>query len=177
MKYEKQIIATTHVDSHHFKLTKESLYDAARQQNEVYIPLTIEHDPRIPPVGRSESCEIVELDDGEWALVGTYGIFEDGDLYAPITSDRRIVCERQNPDKFAVKYDVSYQTTEGQNLINELAALSGETPHVGVKRSAEPISILTIVLGVIIGNILSGFFQKIGADYVDPLKKVLLSRA
>jgi hypothetical protein len=154
-------------------MTKESLYDAARQQNEVYIPLTIEHDPRIPPVGRGESSEVVELEDGEWALVGTYAIFEEGDSSKPVTSGRRIVSERQNPDKFAVVYDISYENPDGHKFIGELATLSGEKPQIGVKRSAEPISILTIVIGVIIGNILAGFLQKIGADCVDPLKKVL----
>lgn len=173
MRYEKQISATTHVDTNHCQLTKESLENAAKQHKKFYIPITIEHDPRIPPVGRVESAEVVELEDGEWGLEGTCAYFEEGDEDIPVTDGKTLVIERENPKRFKVMYDFSYDTPEGREVIKKLSEISGEKASLGIKRGLDPISILTIVVGFIAVNYAIGFLQKLGSDDVDKLKKIL----
>jgi hypothetical protein len=57
----------------------EAIVDLAKQYSQEYIPLTIEHDIRNPPVGRVVSAEVVVLDDGTHLLQGEAEIFEESD--------------------------------------------------------------------------------------------------
>ena len=60
------------------------------QVKTAYIPMGIEHDPRIPPLGRVITAEITHLPDGEYALDAKVEVFEEGDV-VPLTGVRRIV--------------------------------------------------------------------------------------
>lgn len=58
MKYHKAITLTTHVDRHGDHFTREALVSMVDQIDKHYIPVNIEHDPRIPPQGRVVGAEV-----------------------------------------------------------------------------------------------------------------------
>ena len=61
-------VVTTHVDRHGDVVTLAALEDMVEQVKAAYIPMFIEHDPRIPPQGRVTSAEITPRGDGEFAI-------------------------------------------------------------------------------------------------------------
>jgi len=68
----QQLLATTHVDSHGMKMTKEALEGAVRQINGNIVPgMGVEHDVTIPPLGKFVEAFIHELPDGEYGLFAT----------------------------------------------------------------------------------------------------------
>lgn len=70
MKYHKSISVTTHIDRNFTKFSKESLDDQVPVINNGGMPSLIEHDwSRL--VGWISFAEVVELEDGEYALVVT----------------------------------------------------------------------------------------------------------
>jgi len=81
---------TSHVDKHSEKMALSALEDLVDLVNKQYTPMGIEHDPRIPPVGRVLSAHIEELEDGEFAVDGIAEVFEEGELLLrPPLQERR----------------------------------------------------------------------------------------
>lgn len=60
-------IATTHVDRKGVSLTVGALHDMAEQIGRKWIPIWVEHDPRIPPQGRTVAARVEPIADGEFA--------------------------------------------------------------------------------------------------------------
>jgi uncharacterized protein DUF4160 len=70
------IASSTHVDYHGQRMAKSALDQFALQVNTHYVPLLINHDFS-QRIGVNLSARVVELDDGEYALLMVSGIFED----------------------------------------------------------------------------------------------------
>lgn len=179
MKQIKRIIATSHIDRHGEAFAIEGLKDMVEQINKEYIPLTLEHDPRIPPHGRVVSARLLQLDDGAYAVEAISDVFErDEEIY--LSGDQReISLPTYNPGFMQVVYDYSYRDPESQELINDIASSFGSSPQEFAKKAFEPISILTIAGVFVAGAVTVGFFKKIGADAWDTLKakiKIVFSK-
>jgi hypothetical protein len=72
------IIATTHIDAHNEKLTREALEKAAESVNSGNKPvLMLDHDITIPPHGKMLCARVEKRDDGEYQLVSEEEIFEE----------------------------------------------------------------------------------------------------
>lgn len=54
------IMTTTHVDLHGDRMSLSVLESLASQIKERYLPININHDIRIPPVGRVVDAEVVK---------------------------------------------------------------------------------------------------------------------
>jgi hypothetical protein len=178
MRKEKVRMLTTHVDLHGDKFAFEGLEPMAEAFNKNYLPLTVEHDVRIPPIGRISSAEIVPLEDGEYAVDGTVEIFEKADTLASLAGDgRTLAIPHDDIPSFVVGYDRSYETKEGQQLLTALKALSPASRSTEfAKKAFEPISTLVIGAGIFaFGAIAGGFFSRLGEDLYEGLKKVLAS--
>lgn len=177
MKTKQQIIATTHVDLQFEKLSHSALESMARQINECYLPLDIEHDLRLPPVGRVVAAKIVALQDGESALVGTMEIFDESDAIDSINGDgRKIPIRDREIESIQLIYDRGLLDEDGQELIADLARISGkhEQPEHYVKKSLDPITIIIILAGLFpIEKIAEGFLTKLGEDSYNKLKSSL----
>ncbi len=76
MKYSSGILATTHIDQQNEEISLSALESMVEQSNSYYIPITVEHDPRNPPLGRTKSTRIKKLEDGEYAIEGIFEMFE-----------------------------------------------------------------------------------------------------
>lgn len=166
MHVEKQIIATTHVDRHGDVIAREALEDAAQQASERCIPVLYEHDPRVPPVGRTRSAEVMQLPDGHHALVATSEMFEPGDVVPPLNGGPSIAL-RELADGINLTVDRSYRHESDRKVLAELER-QGVTITRHGKKSLEPISVLLLAFSIIA----HGFFQKMGGDLWDAVRDV-----
>jgi hypothetical protein len=160
---------TSHIDKHNERIALSALQDFVDLINKQYTPIGIEHDPRIPPVGRVLSAHIQELDDGEFAVDGIAEIFKEGEEIE-FKDDSRKIPIREVGDQLCISPDRSFQNSEDQQLLQEIRNLvNGElTPQV--KKAEEPISLLILAASLIVGSIASGFLSKIGEDAWDLFK-------
>lgn len=73
----RDVVATTHLDRHFTKITKEALEGAAKQVNCGHRPyLTVDHDLTIPPYGKAVKAWVEPREDGEYQLVIEHDVFE-----------------------------------------------------------------------------------------------------
>lgn len=71
------IVATTHIDAHNERVTREALEKAAESVNSGKKPLLLlDHDITIPPHGKMLSARVEKREDGEYQLVSEEEIFE-----------------------------------------------------------------------------------------------------
>lgn len=179
MKYMEGIFASSHVDRHQEKIAVEALRSMVAMANQSYIPILIEHDPRIPPQGRVISAELKELEDGEYAVAGISEIFEEGDEIPFKDDGREIPINEFSDDRIHVMYDRSYRNREDLKEIRDFKKLPNIEIEEEGKKALEPISVLGIGAVFIVGEIATGFLNKLGADVYDLLKskiKNLLDR-
>ena len=73
------VISTTRVDAHGDFIQKDELERIAAQMARKYTLMNYGHDPRYPPLGRIVSTRLVKQEDGEYALEGTFEIWERND--------------------------------------------------------------------------------------------------
>lgn len=170
MRYIEAILVTSHVDLHGDVFHPEGLAEFADSLNRMYLPMGVEHDPRIAPIGRVVSGKLVKLDDGAYAVKGICEVFEEGDEIKITDPSREVPIDIHDPNSLEVLYDRTYRDPESQEIIAEIASLFGSTPEERCKKSVEPLSILTIAGAFVAGAIASGFFNKLGSDAYDALK-------
>ena len=75
----KIIAASTSVDKHGMRQSKENLENIIRSINESdsALPIGLEHDIRVPPMGICHNAEMVELESGEFAMTLDQSFFDD----------------------------------------------------------------------------------------------------
>lgn len=174
MKKTKLRLATTHLDRHGERYTISALEIMVKQSNSQIIPFSYEHDPRIPPLGRVIMTELVELEDGEFAVEGIAEIFDGQFENLTDTGNREIPVRKYKTGIFKVVSDRNFRDNESKKDIEDLKSiLNNATTEEEIKKSLDPISILTIGSAFILGGIANGFFGEIGADVYRALKEKL----
>jgi len=165
------ILTTTHVDRHGHQMTRESLEGGARQMSARYIPFGVEHDPRIPPIGRVVGAQIKLLEDGEFGLEGEIEVFEPEDEL-PLSEDGRDIPLRSYPEtRLQVVYDMALEDAESSVIIADLSKSLGTDPSQEMKKAFEPISVLVIGgAAFVLGQLAQGFFTRLGEDGYEVLK-------
>ena len=162
-------MATTHVDLHNERMSVEALNDFVDLVNHQYTPIGIEHDPRIPPIGRVISAQIEKLPDGEFAVDGIAEMFEEGQEIE-FKNDGREIPADITSESITISPDRSYLEPDDKKLLLEVKDLVNGEIKPALKKSVEPISVLIIAASFIAGGIAQGFFGKIGEDVWDKLK-------
>lgn len=171
MKHLKGILATSHVDLHDEIMPLQTLETMAKQINTHYIPMGIEHDPRIPPQGRLITAQVVKLEDGEYGVEGLGEIFEPGDSYELKDAGREIpIHKNRSKNKIEIGFDRNYRSQEDQEIIKEISKLFGSEPQEELKKALDPISIITISCAFLLGGLANGFLGKMGSDAFDAFK-------
>lgn len=174
MKKTKLRLATTHLDRHGERFTLGALETMVEQSNRQVIPIGSEHDPRIPPLGRVIMTELVELEDGEFAVEGVAEIFDEDYENLTDTGNREIPVRKYKKGTFNVVSDRNFRDEESKKDIEDLKSiLNNAKTEEEIKKSLDPISILTIGGAFILGGIANGFFGEIGADAYRALKEKL----
>ena len=166
---EKFGMATTHVDEHSEKISIEALKDFVDSVNQQYTPIGVEHDPRIPPIGRVISAQIEELPDGEFAVDRIAEIFEEGQEIE-FRDDGREIPIRSIGEGITISPDRSYVQPNDKELLRELEELLKCQIKSQIKKSVEPISILIIAASFTAGEIAQGLLSKIGEDIWEKVK-------
>ncbi len=169
MKIIEAVTATTHVDSHRERLAPECVVDLVRQYNEACIPLWIQHDPRIPPVGRFLTGEVRELPDGELAAVAYGEVWEPGDTVR-FLPDRRMPLGHPRHDQPFLRFDRVFQGCLDPSILREFQEILGTKPEREVKKALDPLAILILGGTFIAGAIANGFIGSIGEDAYKLLK-------
>lgn len=143
---------TTHVDKHNERVPVDALDDFVNLVNQQYVPVGVEHDPRIPPIGRLISAQIEELPDGEFAVDGIAEIYEQGKEIEFKDDGREIPLELAS-DRIQISPDRSYFQPEDKELLLELQEIVKGEIRSSIKKALEPISILIISASFIAGEL------------------------
>jgi len=144
------------------------------QVKKSFVPTGVEHDPRIPPVGRLKDATLVEIGDGEYAVEGVLEIFEPSDTAVPLDLSRKMVVKNHTKETLRIDYDRNYDNPEDLIVIKEIASQFGSKPEYSVKKAVDPISCLVIGGSFVLASLAGGFFKKMGSDAWDVLKKKLI---
>lgn len=169
MKAIEAVAATTHVDAHNECLSREGVESLVRQYDRVIIPLWIQHDPRIPPVGRFLRGEVRQLPDGELAAVAYGETWEPGEA-VPFLSDRKMPLGRPDHDRLFLRLDRGFSEHIDSAEFAEFEELLGSEPQPEVKKALDPLTVLTLGGTFLAGSIANGFVSALTADAYRRLK-------
>ena len=175
MKYEERVLATTHLDNHNQRFSRQALESMVKQINKQYVPMGIEHDPRVPPIGRAISAKPEQADDGEYRVVATTEVFEAGDEI-PLKNDGREIPLHRYDETPTIIFDRSYKNPEDKKILEDIVNhVSGELQEEG-KKALDPVSVLIFAFA----GIAAGFLNQSGSDLYDSfknkMKKLLASK-
>jgi hypothetical protein len=177
MNILRGIVATTHIDRHFERLSLNALKSMEEQTNSSFIPFMVEHDPRIPPRGRTVSAKVIRLDDGEYGLETITEEFEQGEYIEFKNEPREIPIHPHSLNQLDIRFDRSFRDAEDQELIGKLSQLFESEATEEGKKALDPITVLTIGGLFALGGIAKGVLSKIGGDSYevvrDRLKKLM----
>lgn len=152
----------------------EEIINALENYKDIYIPITIGHDVRNPPVGRSWPTAITVDDDGTHLLQADGEVFEESDDLDLIPKGKRVVrIQAEEVETFQALGNQTFEEDENRaDLYRELQRLgSGEASQAYRENSVDPISLLMLGCGVfVLQGISNGFFSKLGEDLYESLK-------
>ena len=141
MKIMKGIAATTGVDGHGERRSKEDLEEMAVQIRESYMPQCIDHDPLGFPVGRIASAMVRQTsrsDSNEWELHVDIEFWEESDRESLLAfGEREMLSQEVEPPCPVVLLDRGFRNTEGQELAKFIASEGGEVRFHN-KKSIDP---------------------------------------
>ena len=166
------VLATSHVDRHGDQVSVEALRSLVEQVERTYIPQTMDHDPRIPPVGRLVSAELRVREDGEFEVFGTTELFDEGE--PPYKDDGRLMpIATVHGEELEVFYDRSYENDADRETLDEIRGLTAGRLQPELKKAFEPLSLLALAGVFAIGAFAGGFLNKMGSDAWDATKEKL----
>lgn len=172
MRKSEEILFTTHLQSDKLRFTPEAIESSLKEITNNYIPVIDNHDPRSAPLGRIRSGRIVQLDDGEWALIGLIEYFEKDDYISPCDQKKRVRLFVDKEEFCHVRYDGSFGNEDGKILLKELEGLFNETPQLYEKRSTDHVSSLVIsFIGGVLTHYAVEFFKNNGREVINKLIK------
>lgn len=164
MKRVEAVLATTCLDSQGERMTRGALDCLAETISRTYLPVGIEHDPRIPPQGRISTGFVRKRPDGEFEVVAVMEIFDDSDEPPSPEDLREIVLHTIRSDGLTISYDWTHRSKEDQADIAAIADILGTKPVYEGKKAADPISIISLTGAFLLGGIAAGFLGQIGVD-------------
>lgn len=174
----KVILANNLLDRHGESLDKNTLKDAMEITNKQITSSHLEHDFTKPPIGRVEQAELCE--NGQFtSLVGHYSLFEKNDINKENPFKNRILATHfKESGKITILYDRTCIDPDLKEKVENLQKLLDPSNEIEfeLKKSLEPISTLTILVGLgtlVSTAFLTGFFEKMGADAWDALRDII----
>lgn len=172
MSIRKSIIATTALDAHNEKMSLDCLNGMVEQISTHTILMNIEHDPRIPPVGRIISGKIVNFENKEYGVEAEIELFDEESNLGDVFKNRPLRCDDNfKLNSIRIGYDRNFDNENDRKTISDISDILKSKPQYQVKKALEPLSILEIGGAFILGCIASGFFSQIGADGYNLLKE------
>jgi hypothetical protein len=168
-----QIIASTEIDRHGEKLTKEQLKNLYDQIPEEKITGQ-HHDSTKKPIGKSYNKRFVTLDNGEYAIKTDIDIYDEeafqnhGGMSISYLGQRITLDPNKKPDIEVYFNPLGYKTDDIKSFIeitNDDIQIDGRELK---QKAVEPSVIMILKFASI--SIAAGFFGKMGSDLYDSLK-------
>lgn len=171
------MLSNDQVDKHNEKMSLSALKSARDQTNANIISSYKEHDYRFPPIGRFINANI-KNENGINVLYGEIELFETKDMNKknPIENKKLRIHDHKES---SITYDKSYELNQLIKDVEKLQqTISNKKPLFEIKKSLEPVSTLTIIIGTILTkSFLEGFFNKAGSDFLDALKNIIVKHS
>ena len=166
MQRIESVVSNTMIDSQGERMTREALCGLVASLTRQIVPMGVEHDPRVAPIGRVVSGFVRDREDGESEAVIVCEIFEsEADLGIAAADDRLLaIHDDLAPGKLELSYDFTYRHEDDQEDIAAIAAVFDSRADYELKKSADPISVLTIAGAFVLGGIATGFLNAVGTD-------------
>src|SRR5690348_12987140 len=162
-------IANTRLDRQGERLAKESLLLIVESINKHYIPVGIEHDPRQAPIGRVLSAFVRDCEDGEHEVIATFEIFDESPAEDCSKANREVVPIDFDSPGIVISRDWTHRHADDLSIIHEIAIALGTEASYQAKKSADPISVISLTGAFLLGGIASGFLNKVGSDAWDSI--------
>ncbi|MBT3273976.1 MAG: hypothetical protein HN368_12540 [Spirochaetales bacterium] len=175
MSIYKIVVASDHLDRHNEIVSPEALRSMVQQINAGILPSYFEHDYRFPPIGRVENARLHLDNEGHTYVMADLELFDSALSSKKASPTKSLVTHDTPIGKAQVAFDRTYDTEDYQELVMDVQRqLDSELmPITEGKKALEPMSWLTLGFGFVAGAVASGFFNKLGQDIWDKLKKSL----
>lgn len=175
-----QILASTSLDAHGEKLTREQLYALYKSQPEELV-INHEHDFGRPPVAIARNILFQELSSGEFAITADIEVHDEesfrtsGGFSMAWLADGYTLFPQASPE---LEFYFNPRSISVDDAV-ELMALSTPDTVFNIRELKQKGLVATSILIVkfITVSALAGFFGKFGSDVYDKLKGKLLDQA
>lgn len=171
-----QIVASTSIDAHGDKLTKEQLFFLFMQIPQEFI-LNQQHDLSKPPIGRIYNKRFVEISDREFAIKVDVDVFDE-ELFEEMRSfsisytGERLTLNPSSRADIEILFNPLIFSREDMLSLIKISDETIQIDAIELKQKAlEPITVLILKFVLISAAI--GFFGKLGSDVYDVLKAKL----
>jgi len=124
-------------------------------------------------LGRIADAFVRSTGDGEYEVVGTIELFEPNDAMLVKNETREMKIHHYPPDCLGISYDKGIKEEEELKVIGEIASYLKTHPQEEVKKSLDPLTIITLSAAFVLGGIAKGFLSKVGSDGYEALKRNL----
>jgi DNA-directed RNA polymerase subunit RPC12/RpoP len=176
---QNQIFASTAVDKHGDRITRDELREIFDQIPDPY-PLYSEHKIGNRPFSKSYNKRFEEIVSGEWAIICDVEVYDESKLqeYSGYSISFTRSTYTTNPDRdpeLHIEYNPRLFDTQE---LRAFADSSSDTQQINVSdlyQKSLDIPLL-IIISFISGSVASGFFKAMGADLYASLKKYLIHK-
>lgn len=172
-------LSNDQVDKHGDRMTLLALKSARDQTNSKVIASQNEHDFRLPPIGRMEKAYIRNIGGVNW-LLGEFRLFTINDInHENRLKGRELATHDQEQGTISVSCDRSYEVNDFIKDVEQLQKAFDATQQFNfeIKKSLEPISTLTVIIGMgatfAVSQLFGGFFSEAGKDAWVLLKNII----
>ena len=172
-------LSNDQVDKHGDRMTLGDLRDARDQTNSKVMNSHHEHDFRLPPIGRMERAYIRNVNGINW-LLGEFRLFTMDDInHENRLKGRELAVHDRKEGTVSVVYDRSYVINDLVQDVEQLQQAFDSSQGILYenKKSVEPISTLTVLVGMgatfAISQFFGGLFSEAGKETWGLLKKLI----
>lgn len=172
-----QIIATTSTDLHGDNLSKDELQQLFEQMTDPMI-MNQEHDFTKPPICKSYNKQLYQLESGEWAIKCDVDIFDEEafDRYGGFSisfTTCRYTIDPNNEPSIEIRFNPRIFNRDEILKIMDFSGIPIQIDILELKQKGLEIPAI-IFLSFATGAIASGFFNKLGGDIYDVLKRQII---
>jgi len=173
MKTIDMVMATTHVDVHSTRFTRESLEAAAEYLRGRYIPLLVEHD-LLRPLGRILGATVRQRTDGEWELAAQGELLEADNDTVPMHPGREFRVSKPEQDGLRlVAGDEFMRDPNSRAVLKEIGDVLRNPLAFEGRRALEPPDLIKLAGIYVLGKVAEGFLSELGTDGYASLKRVM----
>lgn len=167
------MLASTHEDLHGERLEKAELEELLAGMSTPRL-VYLDHDPRRPPTARICNDRLLEMEDGEWAIVSDVEVLDEEAFGRTrgfsISFNRTPVARGTDDPGLIVSFNPRYlERAQLKQVLSEFGRLDREA--VLVERSEKSLTGLLLIWFIVS----QGFWEELGADVYRLAKSILLA--